>query len=260
MSCRPDRWLFGLPILLFLSVACIWRLEPVVDAALRRELAERAGPELAARGIRLGLDGRDLVVVADAPATPAAEAALARVLAALPGIRRVAWSIDPPRAVAPYGFAAARDGSVLRLTGHVPPGPLRADLLRLASDSAAGLVVEDGLRTATGETPAFPEAARAAVAFAALLPDGRATLEGDRLSLAGTAPDSERYDAALALARAVAHPVEVSAAGLLPPRVDRFVWSARKTGGRIDLAGFVPSETTRRAIAAAAGDPAPQTA
>ena len=247
MSCRPERWLLGLPSLLAIGAVAVWQAEPQIEGALQRSLArpEAAGTvrQLERLGIRLAIEGRDLSATAEAEPDAAARSGLAGVTGALPGLRRVLVRTEPSRLASPFVFSVARRGGTVLLGGSVPPGEARAQLNELAASRGP---VQDGMRSALGAPDGFLDAAPALIRAVALLGNGAsASLSDTALELHGEADDAPAYNEALALLRAVPAGFSRERVEITPPLARPYGWSAARHGERLVLRGYVPSEAER---------------
>lgn len=255
MTCRPERWLLGLPLLATIGVVAIWRGEPEIEHSLAARLS---APEaavlaegLARRGARVDLDGRDLSVVTDADLSPDARADIERLAALLPGLRRVVTRLEPSRVARPFRFEVSRTGSGLVLAGSVPPGEARAELLAQAKAAAGGEAARDELHGALGAPASFSAGAAMVIRLAGLLKDSRASLTDEVFELEGVAPDPAAYNEVLAILRAPPPGLSPGLIQVTPPLVDPFVWLASRTGDSLTLEGSVPSEAARSALISA---------
>jgi outer membrane protein OmpA-like peptidoglycan-associated protein len=252
MRLRPDIWLLGLPLVAAVAAAGIWRVAPAIETDLRRAIeaqqARTAGSELGRSGARVEVDGRDLSVTADAPLTGAARSEAERLVASIAGLRGPAYRVLPPASAERFAFGVTRDGAGLVLTGLVPPGGLRAELLDEAAGS--GAPVRDELRSALGGPEGFGEAARVVVRAARRLDRATASLSDKSLSVSGDAPDTQAYREVMGLLRALPPGYAAGRVEIRPPLVQPYTWSAAREGDAIVLGGHVPSDAERGVLLA----------
>jgi outer membrane protein OmpA-like peptidoglycan-associated protein len=146
-----------------------------------------------------------------------------------------------PAVVSPYRFTAVFDGKSLSLTGDVPSG-LVIDRLRSTAPSA--IKVSTGLALASGEPSHFADLAALLVASLTSLEQGRASIDGDKMTLSG-APASGL------IAQTVVDALHPTGAiiTLDPPQIADYVFTAARANGNTVLDGYVPDEATRHRLA-----------
>lgn len=155
---------------------------------------------------------------------------------------------EPPRpAQERFTFRAVRDGERVALRGFVSREGTRTALAEQARQAVPNAVVSDELK-ATDKAPLrLDEGAAFAVGQLARLPSGTIMVDGDAISLVGQAPDISTYNA-LAGAQARPDGFRVDIAGLIPPLVRPYTWSATSSEAAVALAGHVPSEAARQTV------------
>jgi outer membrane protein OmpA-like peptidoglycan-associated protein len=179
------------------------------------------------------------------------------------GLRTAGWtySVELPSAsqvaalpvVEPYSWRAQKSaGGAIAFTGFVPTEPLKRYLV---GHAGAGAV--DSTALGGGAPEGFVGGAVAGLDALMALEEGAITLAGEDWTLTGkvdTTADRYALESALRTATDVGgwH-ISIQAADAAPV-VSPFVWSATKAeDGRVAFAGYVPTETLRRSLAAAAG-------
>jgi OOP family OmpA-OmpF porin len=136
-------------------------------------------------------------------ASPAAQDRLAAaVRGASDGFTVGNLAIAPP-VVTPFTWSARKNGGGVTLSGFAPSEAAKAAVLMLAGGIAGGRPVIDEMRIASG-LPAgidFPALTGVALAQLGKLGEGSVQLAGNRLTLAGRAPD---FDTSAAIRQALA--------------------------------------------------------
>lgn len=195
------------------------------------------------------LSDASLSVAGQTPSAAAFDAAQAAVKALPAGMTLARFDVAAPD-VAPYLFAARREGAGLALSGYAPDAATKARLL----DEARRLApqIEDRLRLAGGAPQGFEAMAKAALAALAPLPKGEATLTGASLALSGEAGDRMGLDAARAALAAPPAGMSVTKAEIAPPPLSPYPFAATRNGARLALTGAAPDAATRDRLVAAA--------
>ncbi len=200
--------------------------------------------------LRVGVEGRDLLVTGEAPDAAMRDAAHER-LAAISGVRRIVGPVGVVESASPFLWIATKGRDAVDVTG-VRPAEIGAGALaeQLVPALAPGTALHDRARAALGAPPDFPAAAAYALArLRALAPGGRVMLEDMRLSVMGEAA-SVADDEALRTALAeLPTGYALGRVEILPAIVPdfRFVVS-REPGGAVTLSGHVVSDAARAEI------------
>jgi outer membrane protein OmpA-like peptidoglycan-associated protein len=254
MKVRPDIWLVGLPLAALIWGAAVWRLAPEIEADLRREVQADAaaieGGRLGRAGARIDVEGRELTITAEAPLSVEGQADADRLRRAIAGLRGPTVRVLGPASVQLFTFTLTRSGDELVLSGFVPPGSLRAELLDEARQAADS--VRDDLRSALGAPAGFDEVARLLLRGTRRLEQVSASLTGLEVSVSGTAPDTRTYREATDIVRVLPPGYSPGQIDIKPPLVRPYSWSATREGGSLKLAGHIPSEAERRNLLAMA--------
>jgi OmpA-OmpF porin, OOP family len=245
--CQPRRWLWGL-----LPLALLW----IAAGFLRHDSIQT---DLTARSINEALkakapwasatfDGRDATVTGTSP-SPAVQKAAEDTVNSVFGVRRVENKTTVLAEQKPYIWSAAREGSKVTLGGFAPDEAAKAKIVADTKAALPNTEVVDQMKIARGVPAVFGAATAYSLAQLARLPDGKANLSDATLTVTGTAPSPDVYQAATAagLPQGVAGSVQV---GL--PVANPYVWQAQKAGQAITLTGFVPSADVKAKIAEAA--------
>ncbi len=250
--CQPKRWLWGLlPLALLWLVAGFLRHDSIQTDLTTRSVNEALKAN--APWASAVFDGRDATVTGISPTT-AGQKAAEEAVASVFGVRKIEDRTTLLAEAKPYIWSAAREANKLTLGGFVPDEATRAKLIADTRAALPNTEVVDQLRLARGVPAVFGAATAYALAQLARLPDGKASLSDSVLSITGTAPSLEAFQAAsaAALPQGVSGSVTV---GL--PVVRPYLWQAQKAGQVITLTGFVPSAELKARLAEAAKAAAP---
>jgi len=253
MKCNWRRWLWGIVPLLVLS----WAAVQSEHARLEADLAQRARQALDSRGhvwAAVEFEGRDAVLTGRAPqeGEPAKAAAL---LAGVRGVRVVDNRAGLLEKSDKYLWVAQRRSNRIKFGGYAPSYQARQAILGVARVSFPGFEVVDHTVLARG-APSY-DVWLAGVSFAlkqlALIKRGEVRLDGLDLTVAGEAEDAGAYRAVKsALANNAPKGIKVTADLVTAPVVSPFTWLAQLGNGRLVLTGYVPDETARAELLAAA--------
>jgi hypothetical protein len=160
-----------------------------------------------------------------------------------------------PREV--LAFTAIRDGERIALGGSIRTDDIRSALLDGLKQAIPNAVLSDGLNTDATIRPDLAEAAAFALRQLARLPSARVDIRDRTIAIAGQAPDAEAYQALVGAAATPPDGYRLDLAGLVPPVVRPYTWSAALSERDIVLRGHVPSEAARHDVLAAAGQALP---
>ena len=246
MKCNPWRWLWGLvPILMLGWIAILGergRIESDLTSRAKTVL-ERSGYGWA----NVAFDGRDAVLTGragDEAEPPKAIAALMDTM----GVRIVDSRAALIDKVDRYEWTAIRRDNRIRIDGLVPSDKTRRDVLGMVKASFPSLEVDDRMKLARGAPPL--DTWLGGVGFGlkqlALLREGRVDLEQTSLSVSGDALDGRSYRTVkTALSGQMPQGIRLKSESVRPPLASPYVWSARRDGKEVQLAGYVPSEAAR---------------
>ncbi len=249
--CRPWLWLWGLVPLMLVVLAALWvRPQPI-----EQDLAARATTALETAGAawaRLDLDGRDATLIGVAETgDDRAEAldALGRVW----GVRTIADATTLPTRVDPFTWSAEWGADRLRLSGHVPSGDARRHVAASADRLFdTDIVVDDMVlaRGAPASEEAWPDRADLVLRILSGLTTGTVGMSDLDVRLEGQAASQDTYRALLDMVpgQSLGQGLRLAAIDILPPPVERFLWSASRDGRAVTLAGTAPSMVARAEI------------
>jgi outer membrane protein OmpA-like peptidoglycan-associated protein len=164
-------------------------------------------------------------------------------------------SLEPPR-VADFALSVDKTDGALVFSGVVPDAATRNRLAALSGADAGKLTL------ARGAPQRFASALDFGLEVLGHLASGKATIDGDRLSLSGRAGTVADFRAATELvAQGAPQGVALAATELHPPVAKPFTFAARKADdGTVSLSGFVPDEAARATLEAKIANLAADTA
>lgn len=178
------------------------------------------------------------------------EAAMGDTTSLPAGIGKGAVAISPAR-ISPYVTTATKgDNDVLLLEGYAP-APASRDAIIAAANALPGLRVADRLRIAEGVPQGFDWLRSLAFVMGELarLKGGKAEIIDGSLNIIGEAGTSDVYtQVRAALSANLPGGLKLAKQDITPPRLNTYVWSARRSSNEIILTGFVPSEDARKKV------------
>jgi outer membrane protein OmpA-like peptidoglycan-associated protein len=256
MRCNPWRWLWGLVPVALMG----WAAVQIEHARIERDLTTRGKEVLAQAGFGwadLSFSGRDGTLSGKAVEESEPARAMETALGTW-GIRTVRDYSGLIDKVDRYEWTAWRRDNRIRLNGLVPNEQARRQVIGIVKASLPNLEVDDRLRLARGAPST--DIWLGGVGFglkqlAQLKNGGRIDLDVASLSVAGEANDVRAYRSVKAALRGAMPPgITLKQDDVTAPVVKPHVWSARRTGDQLTLAGFVPNEKILEVIIAAARD------
>lgn len=212
-------WLFGAPLLRSNRT-----LEPKPPVAMApAERAPDAGPASPTGGSALDAAAKNATPPSNAP---------------LPLAR-------------PFTWAAVRQGSEVRLTGHVPSEEGRVSVLARLRRELGDVAVVDETRVAAGyDSPVdFATAAGAVLGGLAHLRSGRVELADRTVRARGEAPDKEALAAVTGAFASLPRGLVSAGVAVTAAVVAPYVFSAERAPGSLILTGHVPDAEARAEIA-----------
>ncbi|MGU3574790.1 BON domain-containing protein [Brucellaceae bacterium C25G] len=132
------------------------------------------------------LEGRDLTLRGVAPSEQAQSEAL-KAANAIKGIRAVDNLTSLLPLAAPYSFQIEKNDDGIILSGNVPSGVLRDELMIAMEDQASGQMVMDEMALARGQSENYAELAKFAISQSAFLKSGKIWLIDTRINIDGDA-------------------------------------------------------------------------
>jgi OmpA-OmpF porin, OOP family len=250
--CQPRRWLWGLlPLALLWLAAGFFRNDSIQTDLTTRSINEALRAK--APWASATFDGRDATVSGVSP-SPAVQKSAQDAVDSVFGVRRVDNKTTVLAEAKPYLWSATREGNKVTLGGFAPDEAAKAKIVADTKAALPSTEVVDQMKIARGVPAVFGAATTYSLAQLARLPDGKASLSDAALTITGTAPSPDVYQAATAagLPQGVGGNVQI---GL--PAANPYIWQAQKAGQAITLTGFVPSAEVKAKIAEAAKAAAP---
>jgi OOP family OmpA-OmpF porin len=244
---QPSKWWIGLlPLAVLLVIAVTLNGERIeADIAGRARSALSREPQALAEAV-IAVDGRD-VTLSGVALLRQGVGRIVETIETQEGVRVVVDKTAAPAVAKPFVFSLERKGKAVTLAGHAPPGAARETLRAAVAGKSFDLV--DTADYALGAPVDFDALANYALAVLDALGDGRVTASDGRLAVTGSPASFDAYDRAAAALRSPPAGVVVETAGIAPPIVAPFVWSAVASGGAISLFGYAPSPEVREALA-----------
>ncbi|MBR0794502.1 OmpA family protein [Bradyrhizobium jicamae] len=245
-----SKWWPGVIPLVILWGLAAWSSTAKVEG----DLAVRANAALKDTVLdkrRISVDGRDVTFAANAFSEGGRSSAVTSV-EAVSGVRLVN---DETRLVAeakPYVWSAERDVVRVTLGGNSPLPSSKGKLMEAAKASLGGVEVVDQMGLARGAPPRFDAAALLLLDQIGKLKDGKITLTGTQVNLAGMARDLGGREAIAAALKNLPEGYSVAANDIEAPP---YVFQAYKdpVAVTLTLTGYVPDNNVHAALVAAAG-------
>jgi OOP family OmpA-OmpF porin len=244
------KWWPGLIPLALLWIAAIW----TGTVPLEADLAARATAALkdtVLDKVRVGVSGRDVALSAEAFSEEGRRSAVGQV-ETVAGVRRVDDYTSLVPEARPFLWSAERDVVRVTLSGHAPLPAIRAKLAEAARAALKGVEVADRMTLARGAPPRFEGAALLLIEQVGRLKDGKITLSGTSVSLAGMAREIGSREAIAAALRNLPEGYTVAENAIKAPP---YVFQANKdpVAGTVTLSGYVPDNAVHAAIVEAVG-------
>ena len=236
---QPNRWWLGLIAPLLLWIAASFASTGPIEA----DLATRA--QAGSSWARPVMAGRDAMLEGSAPSADA-KARTLESIDAITGVRLVGeGSITILAEAKPYRFEAARDGSVLTLSGFYPDDATHTTIVDAARKAMPDLKIKDEMALARGVPAGFAPGATFALSQLGVLASGNATLVDQTYSISGVAPNTAVYSSEIARAKSLPAGLKLASAAISPPVQKPYTWSAARDGATLTLSGFVPGNDVR---------------
>jgi outer membrane protein OmpA-like peptidoglycan-associated protein len=254
MRCNPSYWLLGVVPIAALS----WIAVQLQHEDIENDLARRTAEALQRAGLtwaRPHVAGRDVVLTGKAPEErgPMLASAHARNVW---GVRVAYNRSELIEHIANYQWSATSEGGTrLQLAGDVPSERARRALLDTAKAAFPSATVNDTMRLARGsiDPDVWLAGAQFSLKTLAGLKRGEARLAALDVSMRGEAATSEAYRRAkVALQKGRPAGVGLAQEKIALPRVQPYVWSARKGGDGFVIEGYAPGDDVRGRLVARA--------
>lgn len=259
---RPAGWALGLPALILLAAVAAMRVSPAIEINIRREAVKLAQGDASApvlkAGTRIVVAGRDVTIVSDGELPDEVGRDIKTRAAVLPAVRWVGHEVTGYVALSPFPFRIRRTDAGIELSGAVPTPELRQRLVAQAEAFVTADQVDDRLRVAAGAPDGFAAAAQHLLGVIGPVEPAEASLSDRRVQVTARPRDSVSYNLLMAATRALPAGYVLGEPEILPPRIEPYVWTARRDGGGLSLGGAVPSEALRAAVIRLARDMLPE--
>lgn len=246
-ACSPFRWAWGLIPVFLIAFLVIAGEGPKIE----QDLTKRVSAALQDEGYywaQVRFNGRDGVLTGTA-VSPSERSAAVEMVSGIRGVGTVQDRAKLLPAVSPYTWWATREGTRIRIKGHVPTQADRQTILGIVKATMPDLEIDDRMKLASGAPP--KQRWLGAISFAlnqlGHLKVGSARLSDLELDVTGEASSEAAYNA-VRNARTAQLP-----AGLMlkkhivvPPRVEPYTWAVQYRSGTVKITGHVPSDEMRR--------------
>jgi OmpA-OmpF porin, OOP family len=245
-----SKWWPGTIPLVILWAFAAWTNTEHLEAELGgRSTAALKDILLDKRKITVG--GRDVTLFADAFSEEGRKGAVAAI-AAVPGVRLVNDETRLVPEAKPFVWSAERDVVRVTLSGSSPLPAIKGKLLDAARADLGGVEVVDQTNLSRGAPPRFDDAALLLLEQVARLKDGKLTISDGKVSLSGMARDLGGREAIAAALKNLPEGFSVASNEIKAPP---YIFQAYKdpVAVTLTLTGYVPDNSARNAIVAAAG-------
>ncbi len=249
LVCRPSKWLWGLPPLVFVIALALFG----VHGQIERNLKDKTAAALKEKGLSWAMvtfSGRDAVLEGLSFSRAERDAALD----AIENIWGVRGVVDKSNLIASpetYTWWARKEEEKIKVGGHVPTKDDRRVILGFVKAAMPELKISDRLVLAGGSPTR--QAWLGSVSFALLqlgqLKTGSIQLSGTSLVIAGEAKTTTTYrEVKTSLSTQLPDGMTLKSEKISPPFAKLFSWRVKYTGSTIAFTGHVPSETIHTQI------------
>ncbi len=244
------KWWPGVIPLAILWVVAAW----TSTAPLESDLSARATGSLKDTVLdktRIVVAGRDVTFEAEAFSEDGRRSAV-NAVETVPGVRLVNDETRLIPEAKPFVWSAERDVVRVTLAGNVPLPAIKSRLLDAARANLGGVDIADQMNLSRGAPQRFDAAALLLIDQIGKLKDGKVTISGTQVSLAGMARDLGGREAIAAALRNLPEGFSVTANDIKAPP---YIFQAYKdpVALTVTLTGYVPDNNVHAALAAAAG-------
>lgn len=253
LSCRPVKWLWGVPALVFVAGLALYGTKSQIEGDLEKRTAsalQNAGLPWATASF----NGRDAVLEGLSFSRKERDKAL-RTISGIWGVRTVLDKSDLIASPDTYTWLAARGDGRIKLRGHIPTKADRQAVLGFIKAAMPDLEVDDKTMLAGGSPPR--QEWLGAVSFALVqlgqLKSGSVHLAGTDLTVRGEAKSTQAYRSVKALpASQLPTGMNLSVDNVDPPVVQPYGTRVKYSGSKLSFSGHVLSEDAREEILARA--------
>jgi OOP family OmpA-OmpF porin len=244
------KWWPGVIPLAILWAFAAWNNTVPVEA----DLSGRAAASLKDTVLdktKIAVSGRDVTFGAEAFSEDGRRSAVTSV-ETVPGVRLVNDETRLVPEVKPFVWSAERDVVRVTLAGNAPLPAIKGRLLDAARASLGGVDIADQMNLSRGAPPRFDAAALALIDQIGKLRDGKLTISGTQITLAGMARDLGGREAIAAALKNLPEGFSVATNDIKAPP---YIFQAYKdpVALTVTLTGYVPDNSVHAAIVAAAG-------
>lgn len=249
MTCRPLKWLWGVPpLVLVIGLSLVGMKEQI-----ERDLASRASAAFHDAGYYWALtsfDGRDAVLDGLSFSRDERNKAL-EILKDLWGVRSVTDQTHLIASPETYTWVAIKDDKRIKIRGYVPTENDRRTILGFVKAAIPNLEVDDKMALAGGSPPHQTWLGAVSYALVQLghLESGVVRLDGTKLTVDGVAASTDTFKTVKgSLASQLPTEVDLKSANIAPPFAQPYEWRVKYTGQQISFEGHVPSEEVHMQI------------
>lgn len=243
------KWWPGLIPLALLWIVAVWNAMVPVEQTLTAAAADAIKGSVLDK-TRIEVSGRDVRFAADAFSEEGRRSAVSLV-EAVPGVRRVEDQTRLVPEANPYVWSAQRDVVRITLAGNAPLPAIRARLMEAARTVSGGAEAADQMVLARGAPPRFDAAALLLIDQVGKLKEGKITLTGTSVSLAGMARELGNREAIIAALKNLPEGYTIAENAIkAPPYI--FQANHDPVTATLTLSGYVPDNNVHAAVVATA--------
>lgn len=249
LTCRPSKWLWGLPVLVFVMVMALIGTKPQIENDLERQAAA-ALQDAGLPWATASFDGRDAVLEGLSFSREERDKAL-RAIGSIWGVRTVVDKSDLVASPETYTWLAVKEDGRIKLRGHIPTQADKQAVLGFIKAAMPGLQVDDKTMLAGGSPPR--QKWLGAVSFALVqldqLKSGSVRLSGTDMSVRGEAKSTRAYGLIKALPNSqLPAGTRLDVERVSPPVVLPYTTTVKFSGRELLFSGHVISEEARAEI------------
>lgn len=243
MTCRPARWLWGVPPLALVAALSLVG----VKGEIEHDLRSRAAAAFHDAGFYWAVpsfEGRDAVLDGISFSRLERDNAL-NILRKLWGVRTVTDRTNLIASPETYSWIAIKEDKRVKIRGYVPTENDRRTILGFVAAAVPGLEVDDKMVLAGGSPnhQTWLSAVSYALVQLGQLKSGSVKLDGISLTVDGVAATSEGFNSMkTSLAIQLPAGMNLKSAQIAPPEAKPYEWRVKYTGQQISFEGHVPSE------------------
>lgn len=246
-GCDPFKWAWGLVPVILVALIVIAGEGPKIE----QDLTRKAASALQASGhgwADIKFDGRQGILKGTV-GTPEERNEAVRVVSDLRGVGKVQDRANLLPVVKPYTWWATREGTRVKVKGHVPTQADRQTILGIVKATMPELEIDDRMKLATGMADKQQWLGAVSFALSQLghLKDGSARLTDLGLDVTGEASSEADFIAVRnALSAQMPAGLTLTKYQVTPPQIKPYAWAVEVRAGTVKLTGHVPSDAMRR--------------